>query len=78
MATNRLTRMDQICTAEGKAMIRVMILATPMPATTPMMPPDEGHGGGLDEELQQDVFAARAEGLADADFAGALGDRRRA
>ena len=34
------------------------------------------HHGRLDQELLDDVAAARAEGAADADLAGALGDRR--
>src|SRR5579872_5301569 len=35
---------------------------------------NQGHRGRLDQELQKDVFSACAEGLADADLAGALGD----
>ena len=46
----------------------------PMPATTPARPTDEADHHGLGEELKQDVETAGANGHADADFAGPLGD----
>ena len=55
-------------------MARVMSFATPMPRDDADDAAEQRHGGRFDEELQQDVVAARAERLADADFAGALGD----
>ncbi len=39
------------------------------------MPGDEGEGEAFEQELREDVAAARAEGLEQADLARALGDR---
>ena len=41
----------------------------------PQKTAQQSHGGGFDEELDHDVFSFGTQSLADADFAGALGDR---
>ena len=55
-------------------MIRVMILATAMPATTPMTPPTSDMVADSMRNCSRMSLPARAEGFAYADFAGALGD----
>ena len=49
-------------------------LATPTPRSTPIRPPKTESVDGFEEELQEDVSAAGADGHADADLAGPLGD----
>ncbi len=41
----------------------------------PMIAPDSADDEGFDEELVEDLVAARADGLAQADLAGSFGDR---
>ena len=45
------------------------------PAATPSRPPKTRHEHGLDQELREDVAPPRADRLADADLARALGHR---
>ena len=47
----------------------------PLPRAMPMTPPTAGEDHRLDQELEQDLGAAGADGLAHADLAGPLGDR---
>ena len=49
----------------------------PLPKRMPSTPPSGRQEHGLEEELPQDLAPARAERLADADLARALGDRDR-
>ena len=59
----------------GQPAAAEMILAATMPVSTPAPPPMPDQQHRLDQELQQHMDAPRADRHADADLAGALGDR---
>ncbi len=59
----------------GHCSVRSSTSDSPKPRPMPSRPPNEADDDGLDEELQEDVLAARADGEPQADLAGALGDR---
>ena len=48
----------------------------PTPTSTPERAADQSEHHRLDQELQQHILTARAQGLANADFARTLRDRR--
>jgi hypothetical protein len=64
VATKRPRKTAQTATAEGKPTSNDTEKAA-----------QQSHGGGFDQELQHDIVAPRAQRLANADLAGALGDR---